>query len=239
MTCPRCGTPDAAGKFCHNCGAALSGARCAHCGTALTAGARFCHVCATPVSGAAARGAPAWFPWVIAASVAALLVIGGLLVSGRDAPPAAPAGRAPGGAVDISQMTPRQRADALFDRVMRLDAAGQTDSVMFFASMAIQAHAMMGPLDNDARYHLGLIHLAAGNPAAARAQGDSILLDTPTHLFGFLLQAQGAAAMGDQAAAQRANRAFLQHYDAELAAERVEYQGHPTPLATHRDSLQR
>ena len=36
-------------------------------------------------------------------------------------------------------MTPRERADRLFDRIMRLDTEGKKDSVQFFAPMAISA----------------------------------------------------------------------------------------------------
>ena len=51
---------------------------------------------------------------------------------GAGAAGAAGAGRAP----DLSQMSPRDIADRLFDRVMRLSSEGKVDSAQFFATMA-------------------------------------------------------------------------------------------------------
>ena len=115
----------------------------------------------------------------------------------------------------------------LFNKIMTLHEAGQDDSVNFFAPMALQAYANLGPdLDADARLHLGLIELAIGAPVPAAAQGDTILRRTPTHLFGFLLKAQAAEAEGNASAARRAYRGFLNNYDAEMARKRPEYSEH-------------
>jgi hypothetical protein len=242
MTCPQCGSAEAKGKFCSNCGAALAGAACRSCAAPLTPGAKFCHACATPVSGAAAPmhvsvGVPGWVPWTVGGVIAVGLIAAALTLdsgpstSGSDAP----APPAASGITDISQMSPRERANRLFDRVMRASEGGDTADVRFFAPMAVQAHEMVDSLDADLRYHLGLIHLAAGDPAAARAQGDSIVATINTHLYGFMLRALGARALNQTAAAQQADQAFLRNYDAEAALNRIEYQDHPGLIERYRD----
>ncbi len=43
--CPQCGKPAGDGKFCNNCGAALSLEKCAKCGAKNAAGVKFCGEC--------------------------------------------------------------------------------------------------------------------------------------------------------------------------------------------------
>jgi hypothetical protein len=228
------------GKFCSECGAPLGAATCPSCGAKLSARAKFCPECGTPTA-APLRGAVptrraggdrlAWY--VAGVAVLALLVVLVVLVARKSGPPATAEGAGgamPGAAratTDLSSMTPRQAADMLFNKIMTLHEAGQDDSVNFFAPMALQAYANLGPdLDADARLHLGLIELAIGAPVPAAAQGDTILRRTPTHLFGFLLKAQAAEAEGNASAARRAYRGFLNNYDAEMARKRPEYSEH-------------
>lgn len=149
------------------------------------------------------------------------------------------AGGGPGSAPDISRMTPREQADRLFDRIARASESGDTAQVQFFAPMALQAYANLGALDSDARLHVGLIQLAAGNPAAAAAQGDTILRGSRTHLFGFLLEARAAEAQGNTARAREAFRGFLDNYAPERAKNLPEYQQHTTVLTESREDAQR
>src|SRR6476661_9374225 len=136
--CPACGAP-ASGRFCSSCGTALAGASCATCSAPLTPGARFCHRCGTPAGSVAARpsGAGNAMPWVVAAIalVALIALVVGQRFGGRTAgtsdvldgangqgatpitADAAPAGAMPR-APDISQLTPAQRAERLYDRIM-------------------------------------------------------------------------------------------------------------------------
>lgn len=237
MTCPRCGNKDAKGKFCSNCGGSLGGTSCARCGSALAPGAKFCNACGQAV-GRPASGIPSWLPWTVGGVMAAGLLIAAIAIQRGPDAPAAPAAAPASGVTDIASMSPRERANRLFDRVMRAQEAGDTAQVRFFVQMAIQSHEMMGPLDADARYHLGLLHLANADPAAARAQGDSILADVPTHLYGFVLRSEAARAAGDAAAARQADAAFLRHYAAEAAENRVEYQEHPGLIERYRTEAQ-
>jgi hypothetical protein len=111
-------------------------------------------------------------------------------------PPAATGGAA---AVDITSMTPQERASRLFDRIMRLSEEGKRDSVALFSSMAITVYESLGPLDLDARYDLGRIAQVSGQLDIAKAQSDSILAQFPDHLLGLILAVAVADARGNQA----------------------------------------
>ena len=89
-------------------------------------------------------------------------------------------------------MSPAERADRLYDRVMRLHGEGKDDSVRFFSPMILQAYQMLGPLDADQHYDLGRIAEVIGNPDLARAEADTILKAQPTHLLGLTLAARVA-----------------------------------------------
>src|SRR3989475_11075643 len=112
---------------------------------------------------------------------------------------------------DISQMSPEERATRLYNRVMILHTQGKRDSAEFFLPMALQAYAMLPALDVDARYHIGVLDLTGGNPAAALAQADTIRRTVPTHLFAFMLRARALELERDSAGARRAYRDFLTH----------------------------
>ena len=228
--CPRCGKP-AQGKFCGSCGAALSQATCPSCRTALRAGTRFCHVCGTPLGRkqrpAARSTTAAW----IAAAAGALVVV--VLVAVRFIGGPQSAGRAPTGPAsapvtvpDISRMTPRERADRLFDRIVRAAEAGDTAQVTQFQPMALSAYAMLGQQDSDSRYHVGLIHSLSGNFAAARAQLDSLRTVEPDHLLGAMLAFTIAELTEDVDGREQAYRAFLVAYDVEIASQKGEYLAH-------------
>jgi Double zinc ribbon len=243
MKCPSCGA-NASGKFCSTCGARLGAATCAACGAPLSAGARFCHACG------AAAGAPApglrptprgpLLPWMLAGgAIVVLLVVLAVTLLRPGAP--APAVEVPSGGgaapVDLTQLTPREAADRLFERVMTAEERGDTAEMVRFAPMALQAYQMVGPLDVDARYHIGLISLAVDNLDGAAAQADSIVLAAPSHLFAPVLRARVALERGDAAARRRAEQAFLDRYEAEFARSLPEYQLHGALLEKYREEL--
>jgi hypothetical protein len=241
VTCPSCSAP-ATGRYCSECGAALGDATCAGCRSLLTPGAKFCHRCGTaagtrptPVAQAATGGkAPASaLPWAVAAIALLALValVAGQRFGGIRAPSAGPdavAGGPPDGirAPDISSMTPRERADRLFDRVMRLSSEGKTDSVQFFAPMALQTYATLGPLDADLRYDYGRVAEAAGAAGIARAQADTILRSDSTHLLGLILGVRAAVLRGDTAAARVFSQRLLAAEPSESAKKLPEYERH-------------
>jgi hypothetical protein len=252
--CPSCGAA-ASGQFCASCGSPLAGARCASCATILTPGAKFCHRCGTAAGAAVLRRPDATsttLPWAIAgiALIALIALLAGQRF--RSTPPAeaaqapaqaqgapdgggAPDASAPGiRAPDISSMTPRERADRLFDRIMRLDTEGKKDSVQFFAPMAIAAYQMIQDPDADARYDMGRIAEVAGAFPAAKSEADSILAKQPTHLLGLVLAMQAARSSGDTAGASAYLARLRTAQKPELAKKLPEYDRH---IADIRDAL--
>jgi hypothetical protein len=71
-------------------------------------------------------------------------------------------------APDISGLSPEERVDRLYNRVMLLEQQGKSDSVLFFAPMAIDAYRMLGPLDETRRAQLDEI-IRTADAAAAKA----------------------------------------------------------------------
>jgi hypothetical protein len=238
LPCPRCGA-NASGRYCSACGAPLGEARCPSCGATLTPGARFCHGCGAAV-GAPNSAAPdpgkatKVLPWAVAG--VALIALIALMIGQQagSAPTAtapgvagAPFASGAGGAPpDISSMTPRERADRLYDRVMRLDAEGKRDSVQLFATMAVQAYQMIPEMDLDARYDMGRIAELANQTDVATAQADTILRESPTHLLGLMLAESVASRAGNDARAREMRRRLVAAADAERRKNLPEYERH-------------
>jgi hypothetical protein len=131
-------------------------------------------------------------------------------------------GRAP----DISAMTPRERFDRLFNRIMQAGERRDSVEVRRFTPMALGAYQQLDEHDIDARYHAAVLHIGVGDFAPAYALADSILAESPHHLFGSIIRGTAAGFQDDSAAQTRAERQFLQDYSAEMAANRVEYLEH-------------
>jgi hypothetical protein len=255
-TCPSCGAA-ASGHFCASCGSPLVGARCAACATILTPGAKFCHRCGTAAGTPGTRRPDATastLPWAIAGIALVCLIA---LLAGqrfRSTPPADPQAQAAGApqgeldaggpppdaaapgarAPDISSMSPRERADRLFDRIMRLDTEGKKDSVQFFAPMAMSAYEMIPNPDADARFDMGRIAEVAGAYSAAKSEADSILAKHPTHLLGLVLAMQVARSSGDTSGANAYRARLRDAQKSELARKLPEYDRH---IADIRDAL--
>jgi hypothetical protein len=133
-------------------------------------------------------------------------------------------------APDISQLTPRERADRLYDRIMTLHERGRTDSVQFFAQMAIPAFQMLQPLDTDARYDMGRIAEVAGLADFARAQADTILRAHPNHLLGLVLAIRAARRSGDERAAAGFERRLIDAEPGERRRALPEYVRHAADI---------
>jgi hypothetical protein len=215
---------------------------CSACGTRLDTGARFCHQCGAPVTGgarsaASARtGAPRVITWGVPALALVVLVVVVLVQSGSrggSGPAANAAGGTPLGmsrAPDISALTPEERADRLFNRVMRLVSEGHVDSAAFFAPMALGAFEALAPLNAHRRYDIGLIALVTSDVALAKGQADTILAERPTHLLGLTLAARVAEVQGDTAAVAAFRRRLVAAEPAERRSGLAEYTDHDADI---------
>jgi hypothetical protein len=136
----------------------------------------------------------------------------------REAPGATPP--------DISQMTPRQRFDRLYDRIVQALEQNDSATVIRFSPMAFAAYAQLDSVDALARFDVGTLHATLGDLPVASALADTILRLSPNHLFGYMLQGTIADFQGNKAAVEQSYRDFLAHYDAELKTGKPEYRVH-------------
>lgn len=141
-------------------------------------------------------------------------------------PPAAMSGAGDASTIDLSTMTPRQRFDRLYDRVMRSSEGGDDAAVAQFAPMALAAYAQLDQVDADARYHAAMIRMHTGDPTGAAALGDSIRIADSSHLFSYIVHGTLARQRNDQARMREEQVGFLRHYESEMAAKREEYKLH-------------
>jgi ribosomal protein L40E len=259
--CSSCGA-SLESAVCAGCNASLSpGARfCHNCGLATAALPESLNT-SSPAIASAPRPAPSAassLPWIVAAIalVTLLAFLAGNAFNSRrgstlDAPqnalpqegldgrpPAADGGPADGGSTgairgpDISQLSPQERADRLFNRVMLLSSEGKSDSVLFFAPMAISAYQMLAPMNADQRYDLGRIAEVAGALPLARAQADTILAQNPTHLLGLTL-ASRIASLEKRTSDQNAyDSKLVAASQSELAKKLPEYQRHQADITS-------
>jgi hypothetical protein len=248
IQCPGCGKP-AAGKFCSHCGTNIE-STCPSCDAEIKPGSRACHECGTSLI---ARAAPTEWnaqtiaPWVAigVASIALAVALVALFDRGNRAaepapfsPPFASTAPVPGQPVDLASLSPREAADRLFNRIMTAGESGKTEEALRFVPMALQAYDNLGTLDNDARYHVALIHLTAGNIKSARVQIDKLRQSAPNHLLSIMLEHQIAERSGNKDNAARAYKSFLAAYAAEIATGRAEYQEHGDGIERFRKAAQ-
>ncbi len=234
-------------SFCAACGASLTaGARfCHRCGQGTG------DPVVAPITGAAPaatapRAQPQVLPWAVAAIALLALVA---LVAGKnfnfqaskaepEAPVAAADGGAPAGpfaggppgeeraarAPDISSMSPQERANRLYNRLVMLSEQGKNDSVQFFAPMAAMAFASLPELTPIERFEFGRIGELTGAPQLTAAQADTLLKAEPNHLLGLALAASAARLRNDAAAARRYEARLIAAEQTELARNLPEYQ---------------
>lgn len=221
---------------CPGCGLSTTGKFCSHCGASLTTPA-------TP----APRNAQTLVPWAALGIASIALVVALMAWFDRDSSALPPAplmspwsstAPATGQTPDLASMTPREAADRLFNRVMTASENGDTAEALRFAPMALQAYNSLGNLNNDARYHVALLHLTADDNKSARAQVDLLRKSVPKHLLAYMLEHQIAERGGQQDSAARAYMAFLAAYDVEIMAGRPEYQDHLNSIERFRKAAQ-
>jgi hypothetical protein len=249
--CPECGKP-ATGNFCQHCGAKLGGRFCNQCGAKAAAGAAFCNQCGSKIDGggsgrraaAAAAVGGRNLPWWIAGTTMFVLIVVLGLRMVQSGPPAAPAATGPGGgplagaAPDISGMTPRQQADALFNRVMAAAERGDSTEAGAFIPMAIAAHDRARPLDHDGLYHLAVLNQTAGNLEAAVSTAEEILADEPNHVLALGVAAQASIELGKTTEAEAYYERLIEAYPQEQQRPLPEYEGHVTSMQLARSAAE-
>lgn len=202
MKCPACGS-DSVGRFCNSCGKPLT----------------------------EKTGVRVSLPWAVAgaASLGFLVLLIVILAGGEkrnqrtpSEPTQTPAGAPP----DISNMTPRERFDRLYNRVMAAAENGDQATVNQFTPMAVTAYSQLDDIDADARFHLALLSLHTGDPSVVEALADTILQQNPGHLFAYMIRGAQARFAKDEVGLKQAYADFLGHYEAETAASRPEYADH-------------
>ncbi|MEO8200541.1 MAG: hypothetical protein ABI679_08490 [Gemmatimonadota bacterium] len=172
-------------------------------------------------------------PWIVAGvAVIALVILLVVTLSGRrpgsasDGTTASLANSPAGTPPDISNMTPRERFDRLYTRIMSAAQTGDQATVTQFMPMAQMAYTQLDTVDADARYHLALLGLHNGDTTAVGALADTILQQNPGHLFAYMIRGTKARFAKDPVALKRAYGEFLEHYGAEMSAARQEYTEH-------------
>lgn len=133
-------------------------------------------------------------------------------------------------APDISQLSPAERAERLYDRIMSAAERGRADSVQFFMPMALQAYAALGSLSIDQRYDLGRLAEVAGDAALAGAQADTILRAQPQHLLGLVLASRAARLRKDEPVAMRYLERLSRAQRAEREKQLPEYLVHQNDI---------
>ena len=235
MKCPSCGTDGEGGRFCANCGTALGKAECSTCGHELPGAAQFCSQCGTAIGLAAPPTRPsgnrlAW--WTAGALLLGLVMVIAYPVYGPEraaTPPQSgpgPAAGLVGAPTDLSTMTSREAADALFNRVMRAVSANNSTEVLNFLPMAIAAHELVENLDTDGKFHLVLLRLTGQFSAEALEGAEEILSEQPSHLLGLAMAGDASLALGDSASAREYYRRWLDAHETEKAKGLLEYDDH-------------
>lgn len=256
--CGSCGTRGT-GRFCGECGASLGGVQCGRCGHTPPMGARFCTSCGArmgsggPAAGGfsgSGSGAPPplvtsrTLAWITGAVLAGslFLMVGLPLLQGRDMPSAVapPPVAQPGGqAPDISNLTPREAADRLFNRIVQAQEQGDSVEMVTFLPMAIAAYQRAEPLDADGGFHLSLLERLALEFDAALATAESKLATEPNHLLNLHAAAEAAVGLGDEHRAREYFTRFQQNYESERARDVAEYQIHNMLLPRMKEDADR
>jgi tetratricopeptide (TPR) repeat protein len=247
--CNKCGAKlEAGAKFCNQCGQPVSGGRTVASGSAPIPSGSPAPLAGHRAAAAATVGGNN-LPWWIAGAAlfGLILVVGFSVVRSQNGPTAAPAGMPPGGAaaggamgassIDLSNMSPREAADRLYNHVMNDLAAGDTADAMRFQPMAVQAYQVAEPLDLDGLFHQSLLENLVDH-AGALATAKRILATDPDHVLGLGAAAQAAVAAGDTAEALTYYKHLVAVYDAQAAKNLPEYEAHKNLLPEYRSEAE-
>jgi hypothetical protein len=254
--CNQCGAKvDSGAAFCSECGAGMNGAAApgsagkraaagagAGGGSKTGGGARAGSKggTGTPRQGAQAAGSSGegvgnmgW--WLAAAMMVVVMFFMIRPIIWPEDPaqsvpsPFAGAGGAPAGqraVTDISNMSPREAAIRLFNRVMTAAEQNNDGEVTMFLPMAIQAYQLIDTLDPVTHYHLSRLQLMATFSQDALGTAQAGLELNGDHLLNLYAAGDAALTLGDTAMAREYFGKILQVWDAQMASGNVDYQAH-------------
>lgn len=246
IPCPSCGTEtDPGNRFCTECGARVRRPEASQ-GTGDPASRG---VESTPAAPSAGQGGsrPSDLGWWVAGG----LFLGVLLLvayptvfdgGGEDAAGASgqPSGNwadaqgelGPAPNVDLSGMSSREAADALFDRSMNALSTGDSAQVATFLPKAIEAYGAARPLDADGKFHLSLLQRVAFRFQESLETAERALEEHPNHLLNLWAAAAAAKDMGEEEVAERYYARALEVWDEERQRDLPEYEAHRPLLET-------
>ncbi len=255
--CQNCGA-SLGGRFCNQCGSKVApgGKFCSDCGSGvLGGGASQSAASATRASSRASleRKAAAaevvggqnlaW--WVAGVAMFALILFVGITMV-RPGPAAGPtagsssaAPAAAGTPPDISQMSPIEAADRLFNRVMTSVSAGDSTAAQQFMPMAIAAYNRARPLTLDGLFHLSMLNRTAGNLEAALDNALEIVEADPNHLLGLAAAAEAAVELGELDEAEVHYRQIAAVFDEESQRPLEEYDMHSQIVLVLKEDAER
>jgi len=95
-----------------------------------------------------------------------------------------------------------------------------------------------GPSTADGLYHLALLHETSGDYQAALATAREVLDNNREYLLNLSAAAKAAAQLGDAHAAAAYYEHLLKVFDAEVAADRAEYQIHSAMISGLRSEVE-
>ena len=257
--CQSCGA-SLGGRFCNQCGSKVptGGKFCSDCGSQVLGGRAAPTAASTGRSARAGQASVqrreavaevvggqnmAW--WVAGAAMFALILFVGLSMV-RPGPAAGPtagtSAAAPAGTgtpPDISQMSPIEAADRLFNRVMTSVSAGDSTAAQQFMPMAIAAYNRARPLTLDGLFHLSMLNRTAGNLEAALDNALEIVEEDPSHLLGLAAAAEAAVELGELDEAETHYRRILEIFDEESQRPLEEYQMHSQIVIVLKEDAER
>jgi YD repeat-containing protein len=112
--------------------------------------------------------------------------------------------------------------------------SGDSSQAAFSGQMAQNAYTLLGTLDADSHFHVGLLHQITGDTDAIVARADSIEALQPTHLFAPMLRFRAGRLSKDATMMEQGQREFLERFETEMVLARWEYDVHGRLIETFR-----
>jgi hypothetical protein len=211
----------------------MTPANCPRCGQPVKPGTRFCSSCGAQLAQQPVTPASLvrYAPWILTGVLGLVLVV--LLAKTPSRQAAEPPSRQSAETSpppDISNLTPAQRFERLYQRVITAAQSGDQATVNQFMPMATAAFGMLDTITVDARYHMAMLELHVGDMNAAQAQADTIRKGDPDHLFSYVISAAVGRFRKDDRSRDAAYREFMKRYDREIATKKPEYTEHQSML---------